>query len=201
MAEIFDWPVALRPASVEWGLFVPQAAGRSTFDGSVQAQTIAAPRWFFSIDTGRLQRLEVPAWEALMDGLRGQVNRVRCWDWRREAPLGVATGAPVLAATATGASAATAGWTPSVAGILLRGSYAGINGELKRVRLDLSSDSAGEGMLFFEPPLRAPAPASTPLLLVKPTATFVRVEPRHSMTQQGAASLGTSYSFMEDWTP
>ena len=51
-------------------LVVPQLAGRSVFDGSVQANTVGAPRWFFTIESGPLTAALVPQWEALADRLR-----------------------------------------------------------------------------------------------------------------------------------
>lgn len=198
MALIIDWPVALRPASVDWGMVHSQYLGRSTFDNSVQAQTLGAPRWAFTITTGVLRHDEVPAWEALIDQLDGQVNRVRCWDWRREAPLGPATGAsPRVRATSTGVTLLTQGWAANVPDILRAGSYIGVNGELKRLVANASSDAIGYATLLVRPPLRAAAPPDAALQLVKPTALFVMTTQRPSMPQQGARSTGWTLSFEE----
>lgn len=199
MADIIDWPDTLRPHSVDWGLFVPQMVGRSAFDGSAQATTMGPPRWFFSVDTGAMRRAEVPLWEAFIDRLQGGTNRARAHDWRREAPLGVATGTPLVRVSAAGATLATKGWTPSTAGILLAGSYFGVNGELKRLVLDAASDGSGDATLTFKPPLRAAPAVDLPLTLAMPTALFMLVSERPSMPQQGARFPGTSYSFMEDF--
>lgn len=197
MALIFDWPASLRPASVDWGMVHSQYLGRSAFDNTVQAQSLGAPRWAFTITTGVLRHDEVPRWEALIDQLDGQVNRVRCWDWRREAPLGPATGTPLVRVANIGVSLATKGWTANVANILRAGSYVGVNGELKRLVADASSDASGHATLVFRPPLRAVAPVDAPLLLVKPTALFVMTTQRPSMPQQGARSTGWTLSFEE----
>jgi hypothetical protein len=197
MATIIDWPDALRPARVDWGLFVPQLVGRSAFDGSVQANTLGAPRWFCEIDSGPLRRDEVPQWEALMQRLRGKVNRLRMWDWRREAPLGIATGTPLVRVAGTGATIATKGWTASTAGILKAGSYMGINGELKRLSVDMNSDGSGFSTAAFEPPLRATAPVDGAIVLVKPTALFILTTDRPSMAQQGARYPGWTLGFDE----
>ncbi len=195
MALIIDWPTALRPATVDWGLTIPQMMGRSAFDGTVQAQTMGAPRWVFSITTGVVRHDEVPLWEALVDQLDGAVNRVRCWDWRREAPIGPATGTPVVRVSAAGVSLATEGWTPGVAGILQAGSYVGVNGELKRLVVTANSDGSGRATLVLRPPLQAAPPVATPLVLIKPTALFVMTSQRPSMQQQGARSTGMTLAF------
>ena len=199
--QTFNWPDNLRPASVDWSLIVPQSIGRSVFDSSDQAQTIGAPRWAFTITTGVRKLSEVPEWEALIHKLRGKVNRVRCWDWRREAPLGVATGAPMVRLLATGASLTSEGWTPNTAGILKAGSYFSVNGELKLLTATVNSDASGRATLSFEPPLRASAPAGAPLLLVKPTAAFVLMTDRPGMAQEGGKASGATHSFEEDVRP
>jgi hypothetical protein len=199
MADIIDWPDALRPASVDWGLFVPQMVGRSAFDGSAQATTLGPPRWFFTANTGAMRRAEVPLWEAFIDRLQGGTNRARAHDWRREAPLGVATGTPLVRVSAAGATLATKGWTPGVTGILLAGSYFSVGGELKRLTLDASSDGSGHATLTFKPPLRAAPAVDVPLVLAAPTALFMLTTERPSLQQDGARFPGATYSFMEDF--
>lgn len=199
MADIFDWPVALRPKSVEWqGPIVPQAISRSVFDGSVQAQLLGAPRWAFTITTGVVPLALVPEWEAFIQRLRGAVNRVRAWDWRREAPLGVATGAPTVRVSALGATLQTQGWTASVAGILKAGSYLGVGGELKRLSVTADSDSLGRATLAFEPPLRAAPAVASAITLVKPTALFYLTTDRPAMPQDGSRNTGWTLAFEED---
>jgi hypothetical protein len=199
--QTFDWPDSLRPASVDFGLIVPQLIGRSTFDGSAYADTMGAPRWAVTITTGPRKLSEMPAWEALIDRLRGGVNRVRLWDWRREAPLGVATGTPTVRVAGTGASLQLEGWTAGVAGILLAGSYFRVNGELKKLMVSMDSDGSGRCTAQFEPPLRAQAPAGAPLLLAKPTATFVMTSDPPRWGQEGARAKPVTLSFEEDLRP
>lgn len=198
MAEIFDWPADLRPAGVEWRLQRFQALNTSAFDGSVQAATLAAPRWAFTIDTGRLRRSEIPAWEALVDRLDGSINRVRCWDWRREAPLGVATGTPLVRVSASGKTLATKGWTINRTGILLRGSYIGVNGELNRLVLDADSNNLGQATLTLARPLRAAPAVDVPIVITKPTAKFYLTTMDTAFRQDGARASGQTFTFQED---
>ena len=204
MTITIDWPEALRPASVEWELVTPQLIGRSAFDGSAEADTLGAARWGFTITTGAMKRSEVPEWEAFIGRLRGMVNRARCWDWRREGPIGVATGAPTVRVATTGfggASLELQGWTAGVAGILRAGSYLGINGELKRLSQTINSDGSGRSTISFEPPLRAPVAAATPVFLVKPTALFIMTSPAPSWKQEGGRVPTQTMSFQEDLRP
>ncbi len=199
MPAILDWPTALRPEVVEWHLITPQRLGRSVTDGTVQAQPLGPPRWAFTITPGVLRRAEAPQWEAYIASLRGKVNRARAWDWRREGPLGPAPGTPVLAAAATGASCSIGGWAPS-SFIMARGSWLGINGELKLLTNDLTSNASGVTAATFEPPLRADAPAGTPVVLVRPTALFVMTSDRMGFSQQGGrAPRGGTLTFEESF--
>lgn len=201
MTTTLDWPEALRPASVEWRLVVPQLVGRSAFDGSVQADSMGAAYWAFAITTGALKRSEVPEWEAFIQRLRGAVNRVRAWDWRRELPLGPASGAPEVFVSALGASLQVQGWLPNIAGVLQAGSYIGINGELKRLSVTANSDALGRGVIQFEPPMRVAPPVATPLILAKPTARFVLVGDTPSWEQRGGRVPSQSLKFVEDLRP
>lgn len=201
MAETFTWPDALRPASVEWGLIVPQQQGRSAFDGSVQAQVLGPARWAFTITTGVVRLNEAPQWEAFIQRLRGGVNRVMAWDWRRESPLGPATGTPTVAASNLGNTLVVDGWTPNTPGVLRAGSWLRVWGELKRLSVDASSDAAGRAVLMFEPPLRAAPAVGAGLVLAKATAKFMLTTEHATMKQDGSRVAGGSYTFEEDPTP
>lgn len=193
----YDWPADLRPEGVEWGRVIPQVGARSAFDGSLQTQPLGAPRWQFTIDTGRLQPDEVPRWEAWIDKLDGMQHRARTWDWRREAPLGVATGTPLVRVSAAGSTLASKGWTASTSGILLRGSWLGVNGELKRLVADADSDASGFADLVLWPPLRSAPAVDAPLVITKPTALFVCTTLVGGMRQTGGRHDGGVFAFEE----
>lgn len=199
--QTFDWPTSFRPLSVEFTLIVPQLVARSVFDGSTQADTMGAPRWGFTVTTGAYKLSDLPPIEAFFNRLRGATNRVRAWDWRRESPRGVATGAPTVRVAGGGSTLQTQGWTASVAGILKAGDWFSVNGELKQLVVDLDSDSAGRGVATFEPPLRAQAPVNAPLLLVKPTSTYILTSEPPRWGQQGAKVTQQTMTFEEDFRP
>jgi hypothetical protein len=198
MADIIDWPDHLRPQAVDWPVpVVPQMMARSAFDGSTQAQTLGVPRWGFTAVVGPVSAELAPQWEALFARLRGMVNRVRVHDWRREAPLGPATGTPTVLAAAMGNTLQTQGWAANVPGILLPGSYFSVNNELKRLVLPASSDATGWATLTFEPPLRAAPQVGLPLVLTKPKALFVMTTPNPGVAQEGARHRGPTVAFEE----
>jgi len=199
MPSIIDWPPALRPATVEWNLITPQRLARSVTSGTVQASPLGPPRWAFTVTPGVLRRDEAYRWEVFIASLRGMTNRTRAWDWRREAPLGPAPGTPVLAAAASGTSCLIGGWAPS-SYLMAAGSWLGINGELKLLVNDLTSNASGQATANFEPPLRATAPVGTPVVLAKPTAIFVMTSSSSGFSQSGgSAPRGGPLSFEESF--
>jgi hypothetical protein len=200
MPTTYDWPIALCPATLDWGLVWPQRMGRSAFDGSAQAQTLGPPRWTATMTTGPLPRAELPLWEALVDKLDGAVNRIRIWDHRRPGAVGLSLGTPVVRVASTGTSVATEGWVANVTGIRKAGDYVGIgiNGELKRLVADVNSDALGRATLHFRPPLRAAADVGMPLVLVRPTARFMMTTERPDFRQEGGRVAGATLSFEED---
>jgi hypothetical protein len=197
MPNIYDWPVALRPESVDFALVVPQVGNRSVTDPSLQTLGISFPRWRVTMSTGAMSASEAPKWEAFINRLRGRIHRARFWDWRREAPLGVGTGSPTVRLTASGDTVALQGFTVSTTGILLAGSWLGINGELKQLSADINSDSLGRATASFEPPLRATAPAGGAVVLVKPTALFVLDTESPGWEQSGSRYPAKTLAFSE----
>jgi hypothetical protein len=171
--------------------------GRSAFNGAVQAITMGAPRWQFTIETGAMRASETPQWEAFITRLGGKVHRARCWDWRRESPLGPGGASPTLQGNATGITATVQGLTANQNPVLRAGSYLGINGELKRLSVDAVSNGSGVATVTFEPPLRATAPGGSAVVLTRPTALFILVNDRFSFSQRGARHTGGSLSFEE----
>ena len=61
----------------------------------------------------------------------------------------------------------------SADGILLRGDRIEVNGELKILRQDLISDSGGNGIVYFDPPLRDAPADNTPIIVRNPGAMFM----------------------------
>jgi len=109
----------------------------------------------------------------------------------------VGTGSPTVRLTASGDTVALQGFTVSTTGILLAGSWLGINGELKQLSADINSDSLGRATASFEPPLRATAPAGGAVVLVKPTALFVLDTESPGWEQSGSRYPAKTLAFSE----
>ncbi|MBF0185470.1 MAG: hypothetical protein HQM06_13950 [Magnetococcales bacterium] len=118
-----------------------------------------------------------------------------------QTPLGVATGAPVVAgANQTGSALVTSGWTPGVNGILKAGDYLSIAGQSKvyQVAEDCNSDGSGNATINIIPSLKvSPSDASAitinnvPFTLSLGSDTF-----EHQVINRGGSDDRTSKLFL-----
>lgn len=204
---VIDWPdtSAMRPESVEWSpSVVPELVGTSAFNQSTQATVMGAGYWVVTVTIGARRRTEVPAWEAFIAQMSETRNRIRFWDWRWEAPRGVATGTPVVSgANQTGRALVTSGWTSSTAGLLLPGDYVGLTDasgkQLRRVIAQADSNGGGVATLQLDQPVRLSPTNGSAVVLTKPTALFVCTTDKaaRGFRQDGARHRGPTLSFTE----
>lgn len=82
----------------------------------------------------------------------------------------------VSGAGQTGATLYTGGWTASTTGVLKAGDFIGVNGELKMVTADATTDIFGNVTLSLEPPLRSSPANLATITTNKPTTTFMLTE-------------------------
>jgi hypothetical protein len=61
--------------------------------------------------------------------------------------------------------------------ILRKGEYFSVNGELKIMTANATTNGSGQAALNFEPPLQAPPPDNTALVLAAPKCKFRLVNP------------------------
>lgn len=162
------------PASVDWALVGNTQAFASPLSGAVQTLELPSPRWRFAMEFRNLLEPDAALLQAFLVQLRGRSGRFYMHNMARSAPRGVATGTPLVnGAAQTGNTLATDGWPPSTTGILKAGDFFGVNGELKMLVADASSNVSGQATLTFEPPLRASPADNAAITTSQPTATFM----------------------------
>jgi hypothetical protein len=198
---IIDWPDVPtgRPASVQWDQVLPEAVSASVFNQSTQATVLGAAYWVVTIGIGPRRLSEVPDWEAFIRQFANTRDRVRFWDWRREAPRGTGAGLPgVDGAGQSGANLLTRGWAPSQT-VLQAGDWVGVNGELRSSVGAVASDGAGNAVVVLDQPLRASPADGVLLVLTKPKALFICTTDKKArgFLQDGAAAKGPTLEFME----
>lgn len=165
------------PGALEWALVSNTQTFTSPLNGTIQTLELPGARWRASFTYQNLSDADAATLQAFLVALRGQAGRFYLWNFARPSPRGVATGTPVVSgAGQTGTSLVTSGWTNSVTGILKTGDFIGVNGELKMLTADASSNGSGVATLNFEPPLRASPANGAAITVTKPTALFMLSE-------------------------
>ncbi len=124
-----------------------------------QVQRFDGQLWQAEIKLRSMARAVAAPWTAFLLALNGRQGTALVGDPAAAAPLGVATGTPLVdGASQTGASLATKGWSPSVSGILKAGDYislgTGATTRLHQVIEDADSDGGGLAALTIWPDLR-----------------------------------------------
>lgn len=132
-------------------------------------QRFAGQLWRAEITLPLMNRAQAAPWTALKLALSDQVGTVLIGDPDATAPLGAATGTPLVdGAGQSGATLATKGWTANIAGILRAGDYiqlgAGASMRMHQILVDANSDGTGRAGLEIWPDLRDSPPDGAALV-------------------------------------
>ncbi len=182
-----------------FGLIANTQTFRSPLDGTVQTLELTGARWQAKYELPPMTRAQAAAWIAFLTDLLGSAGRLYGFDPDARAPRGTALGSPQVAgAGQSGRSLFVDGWSELETGLLLPGDYFEVNGELKMVTAQANSDSAGETLVTFTPPLRA-SPADNAVVTVdNPKATMMLVDDTQATWDADRASIyGISFSAVE----
>lgn len=133
-----------------------------------QVRTRGGQRWGIKLSWRNLRRDQIASLFAFAIAQRGQYEAFTLTVPGHTAPLGIATGTPVVnGSNQAGRSLVTSGWTSNTAGILKAGTYLKCAGHSKVYLLtaDASSDALGVATLAIEPALIA-TPANSEALVI-----------------------------------
>jgi hypothetical protein len=199
---VYAWPALTRklPAQFDWQLVSNTQSFQSPLSGAIQTVEMPGARWAAQFTLNVLDANDAATWRAFTAQLRGQSGRFALWNMARPTPRGIATGTPVVSgAGQSGNTLTTSGWTASTAGILKAGDFIGVNGELKILVLDATSNGAGQATLAFEPPLRSSPANGAAIVTNKPTATFKMDDDTARSTTTAPGFDSVSISATEAW--
>jgi len=127
----------------------------SDISRAVQRVQLSGPRWVASYSLPAMTRDTAVEWITFFNSLRGNQNTFDAFDPEGKFPRGSGGGVPLVnGASQTGTSLITDGWPLSQTGILLKGDYFSVNGELKQITVNANSDGGGNSTITFDPPLR-----------------------------------------------
>jgi hypothetical protein len=157
---------------------------------AVQRMLLGGARWTATYTLPAMKRGKAAAWQAFFDRLEGSANAFNAFDPDGKTPRGTATGTPLVSgATQTGSTLAIDGCTASVTGWLMAGDYFSVNGELKRLTADATTNGSGQTTLNFKPALRNSPADDAPLTLTKPTCTMILADDMQAIWECNAQGV------------
>jgi len=146
----------------------------SPLSKAVQRVQLSGPRWVASFSLPSMSRDTVAEWTTFFNNLRGNLNTFNAFDPEGKIPRGSAGGTPLVnGASQTGNTLITDGWPISTNGILLKGDYFSVNGEMKQITENANSDGSGNATLTFEPNLRNSPADDAPLTTDNATVEMI----------------------------
>ena len=142
-----------------------------------QVQRFGSQLWSAEIKLPPMPPAIAAPWMALLLSMNGREGTVLVGNPYAAAPLGVATGTPLVdGASQAGGTLATKGWSASVSGILKAGDYiqlgSGAATRLHQVLEDSDSDSGGLANLTLWPDLRDSPADGAAIVTQSPKGTF-----------------------------
>ncbi len=170
---IKNFPSVSPDAGATFGLEANNTEFRSTLNGSVQHASLPGDRWVGSCGFSNRPSTEAQAIKAFLTSLGGSRGRFYltpfdAYQYGTWGGSGTVSGAVALGAS----SMATTGWTINETDLAKAGDYIEVNGELKMITADASSDGSGNATLEFTPPLRAALSGAEAITTTNPRAVF-----------------------------
>jgi hypothetical protein len=169
---------------------------------TTQVIDLLGERWVARIDLApTTDPIQIAAWEAFFDRLKGQLNQTSFGHMRLSSPQGTARGTLTLSAAAA-QLANTVAITGAAAGAtLLAGDMLGINGQLVRVMANATADGTGAfSSVEFQPRLRVAQSLGASVAWNAPTANFMlKTSDGVPTTWQPGMAQGPSLEFVEVW--
>lgn len=186
MASI-DWPSALVPAEIEFGIRFNTQVSVSDLSGYVQTLELPGARWSMSLRMAELDRAgEAALLESFIARLRGQAVRAVMPVFGRSSPRGTWAGAPAVnnevgspELVQTGTSLEVSGFSASAT--FKEGDYfnIGTDGELKMVTADGTANGSGLATISFQPAIRTSPAHGTLLVFNSPVVPLMILTDPH----------------------
>jgi hypothetical protein len=181
-------PISL-PAShwcvrASFGLEANTQSFGNPFNKNQQRLILSPGIWTATYTIRRMRKNEQMALDFISFFLQcqGMANTFDAYDPDRRTPQGIATGTPLVkGANQSGNTLAIDGCTPSTAVWLKAGDYFSVNGEMKQLTANASTNGSGETTLTFQPPLRSKPADNAPLTVTGVTCTMILTDDRQGI--------------------
>ena len=171
-------PISPGFTNCEFGLETnTQRTLESPLTRNVQRVDLSGDRWTAIYSLPKMNRRQAAAWKSFFLRCQGSANAFFGYDPDCAYPLGLATGTPLVkGGSQSGSTLNIDGCTPNVTGWMLAGDYFEVNGELKQLTADASTNGSGETTLAFQPPLRSSPGDNAPLTVQKASCTMILID-------------------------
>lgn len=164
-----DFP-SIEPDGEEWEEVHNAKSYRSELTGVEQSAELPGHRWRARFTFSNRQGIEARALKSFIRSLRGTTGRFKISPSDSD-PYGTAQGiGKVNGASQTGNQIITDGWSPNQSELFRAGDYCEINGELKEISEDISSDVSGNATLVFTSNMRNSPPNDADVITASPKA-------------------------------
>jgi hypothetical protein len=154
------------------------AISASIFTGQQQVYQWPGESWLVDVSLPPMTQATAEAWVTFLISLRGQLGTFYLGDVLHTAPVGVATGTPVVngAQGSMSNTLATKGWTHGTTDILRAGDFiqigTGTSQRLYKVLTDANSDGSGLATLDIFPSLREGVSDNQSIAITDTEGTF-----------------------------
>lgn len=167
------WPTAVIPDSISINCKANNKTFTSSLNGSEQTAGFMGDKWIVSISFNNLDNFDLPEIEILQSfiwSLQGVNGRFKMWNFSKKGKP--ALGTPLVKGFEnSGSICNTSGWTPNRI-ILNQGDFIEFNNELKMITKDIVSESTGDALLYFVPPIRNIPDDNVAVITDKPCGVF-----------------------------
>ena len=155
-----------------WRLIANTQMFVSDLNGAEQVAALPGDKWACTLTFTNVTRVNAGLLRGFLAALRGRLNTA--YVTPSDLPNGTLVGTPLVAgAGQTGSSLATDAWGNSQK-VLAAGDYFEVNGELKIMTADATTNGSGQVTLNFAPPLRS-APADNAAITVTNPRCIMRL--------------------------
>ncbi len=177
--------------SASFGLIPNTKRFTSPLSGDTQHLELAGARWLATFTFKTAKRSEAAAVTAFVSNLLGGANTFYGYDPNATTPLGTGSGTPLVnGSNQVGRSLVTDGWATGQT-VLKAGDYFTVNGEMKMVSADVTSDGSGNATITFVPALRTSPANNAPLTITSPTCLMVPTDDQQSQWQMDESGFYT----------
>ncbi|WP_020476266.1 hypothetical protein [Zavarzinella formosa] len=164
--------------------------------GSAQRAIFGPACWMLTVTLPKMNRAAAADWQAFFLLLEGQANTFYGYDPDGRTGRGVLTGSPLVKGTnQNGSTLVIDGCSANVTGWIKTGDYFSVNGELKMVTADASTNGSGEVTVSFKPALRSSPADNAPVTVINPTCLMVLTDDSQAMWETDANGIYNEITF------